>query len=197
MDLLAHGPGNRRRWQTRNFISGYPLVADGQVGLIWTEGTTIFNVAAASLVVASDTTAPSVSMIAPAAGATLFDTVAVAASATDNIGVAGVQFTLDGTSLGAEFTAAPYAIDWDTRATPNGRHALAAVVRDAAGNKATAAAVTVTVNNDLTPPSVAMTAPADAATVSGSSVVVSATATDNVAVVGVQFLLDGLSWAPS
>jgi hypothetical protein len=43
---------------------------------------------------------------------------------------------------------------------------------------------------DTTPPTVAITAPANAATVYGS-VTVTATAADNVAVAGVQFLLDG------
>ena len=50
--------------------------------------------------------------------------------------------------------------------------------------------MTVTVDNDDAP-AVAMTAPAASATVSGSSVVVSANASDDVAVLGVQFLLDG------
>ena len=44
---------------------------------------------------------------------------------------------------------------------------------------------------DTTAPTVAMTAPANGATVSGSAVTVSATAADNVGVVGVQFKLDG------
>jgi hypothetical protein len=44
---------------------------------------------------------------------------------------------------------------------------------------------------DSTPPTVAMTAPAGGSTVSGPAVTVSAGASDNVAVAGVQFLLDG------
>jgi len=44
---------------------------------------------------------------------------------------------------------------------------------------------------DTVPPSVQMTAPANGATVSGTAVTVSANASDNVAVAGVQFLLDG------
>jgi hypothetical protein len=61
------------------------------------------------------------------------------------------------------------------------------------GNTATATAVSVTVNNpiDAAPPTVSMTAPANGANVSGSNVPVSATAADDVGVVGVQFLLDG------
>ncbi len=46
---------------------------------------------------------------------------------------------------------------------------------------------------DTVPPTVAMTAPADGVTVSGSAVTVSASASDNVTVSNVQFLLDGAS----
>src|SRR5207247_5967003 len=116
--------------------------------------------------------------------------VTVSASATDNVGVAGVQFKLDGANLGAEITTAPYTISWNTRTTTNGAHSLSAVARDAAGNTATAAAGSVTVANDLTPPTVSITAPINGSTVSGS-VTVSADATDNVGVAGVQFKLDG------
>jgi hypothetical protein len=48
---------------------------------------------------------------------------------------------------------------------------------------------------DRTPPTVSITAPADGAAVSGSSVTVSAVASDNVEVVGVQFMLDGANLA--
>jgi hypothetical protein len=44
---------------------------------------------------------------------------------------------------------------------------------------------------DATPPTVSLSAPANGAAVSGSSVTVSANASDNVAVVGVRFKLDG------
>jgi hypothetical protein len=96
---------------------------------------------------APDTTPPAVSLTAPAAGATVSGTVAVNATATDAGGVAGVQFRLDGQALGAEDTSSPYAVAWDTTAASNGSHTLTAVARDAAGNTATATAVTVTVQN--------------------------------------------------
>jgi hypothetical protein len=146
--------------------------------------------AGVSVTVFNDVTPPTVAITAPAAGATVGGTVTVSASATDNVGVVGVQFQLDGAALGAELTAAPYAVTWDTKAAPNGAHTLTAVARDAAGNMGTAAAVSVTVFNDVTPPTVAITAPAAAATV-GGTVTVSASATDNVGVVGVQLTLDG------
>ena len=41
------------------------------------------------------------------------------ATASDDVGVAGVQFRLDGADLGAEDTSAPYSVNWDTTtATP-------------------------------------------------------------------------------
>jgi Domain of unknown function (DUF4082)/Bacterial Ig-like domain/Bacterial Ig domain len=142
----------------------------------------------------SDTTPPTVSLTAPAAGASVSGTaVNVTATAADNIGVVGVQFKLDGASLGAEDTVSPYAISWNTTTASNGNHTLTAVARDAGGNTAVSAPVTVSVSNtpDTTPPTVSMTAPANGATVSGGAVTVSATAADNVGVAGVQFLLDG------
>src|SRR3989475_1991693 len=99
-----------------------------------------------------DVTPPTVSITAPAAGATVVGTVTVSASATDNIGVVGVQFKLDGANLGAEATVAPYSVAWNTTTAVTGAHTLTAVARDAAGNIATSAAVSETVANDTTPP---------------------------------------------
>ncbi|MBN1675949.1 MAG: DUF4082 domain-containing protein [Kiritimatiellae bacterium] len=94
-----------------------------------------------------DTTPPSVSLTAPADGATVSNTVTVSATASDNVGVVGVQFRLDGANLGAEDTSAPYSIAWNTFGAANGSHTLSALARDAAGNTATAAVVNVTVAN--------------------------------------------------
>ncbi|HET9360189.1 MAG TPA: Ig-like domain-containing protein, partial [Vicinamibacterales bacterium] len=95
-----------------------------------------------------DTTPPSVSITSPAAGATVSgSSVTVSANASDNVGVAGVQFKLDGVNLGSEDTTAPYSISWNTTATANGSHALTVVARDAAGNQATSPSMNVTVNN--------------------------------------------------
>jgi hypothetical protein len=106
----------------------------------------------ASAVVTADTTAPTVSITAPAAGATVSATVSVTASASDNVGVAGVQFKVDGANLGAEVTASPYTVPWNTTTASNGTHSLTAVARDAAGNTTTSTAVSVTVSNTGPPP---------------------------------------------
>ncbi len=162
-------------------------------------GTCTVTLTAATTVTATfnDTTSPTVSITAPTAAATVVGTVSVTATATDNVDVVGVQFKLDGVNLGAEVTAAPYAVSWDTTAAANGAHTLTAVARDASGNTATSAAVSVTVLNaalsaDTTPPTVSMTAPTAGATVTGT-VTVSASASDNVGVAGVQFKLDGVN----
>jgi hypothetical protein len=143
-----------------------------------------------------DTTAPTVGLTSPAAGATVSGPVSVSANASDNVGVVGVQFKLDGANLGSEDTSAPYSVSWDTTKTANGGHTLTAVARDAAGNSANSQR-SVTVSNtsssppaDTTAPTVGLTSPSAGATVSGP-VSVSANASDNVGVVGVQFKLDG------
>jgi hypothetical protein len=141
-----------------------------------------------------DTTQPTISITAPTGG-TVSGSVAVSANASDNVGVVGVQFQLDGANIGAEDTSSPYTVTWNSTATANGSHTLTAIARDAAGNQRVSSAVTVNVSNstggDTTQPTVSITAPANAAAVSGSSVSVSANASDNVGVAGVQFQLDG------
>ena len=94
-----------------------------------------------------DAVAPIVAISSPTTGATIGGTVAVTATASDNTGVVGVQFKVDGVDLGIEDNASPYGVNWDTTALNTGSHTLSAVARDAAGNLGTAAHVTVTVNN--------------------------------------------------
>src|SRR5258705_195696 len=137
-----------------------------------------------------------VTITSPGSGATVSGATSATASTSDNVGVVGVQFRLDGSNLGAEDTTAPYSVSWNTTTTGNGSHTLTAVARDAAGNVSPVSAVTVTVNNappppppDTTPPTVSITAPSNGATVKGTATV-TASASDNVGVVGVQFLLD-------
>lgn len=90
---------------------------------------------------------PTVSITSPISGATVSGAAAVTASASSAIGIAGVQFLLDGANLGAEVTTSPYSVAWDTTGTSNGAHALAARARDTAGITASSVGVTVTVSN--------------------------------------------------
>jgi hypothetical protein len=93
----------------------------------------------------SDTTPPAVNITSPANGANVTNTVSVAANATDDVGVASVQFMLDGSPLGSPVTAAPFSVAWDTATAVAGNHVLQARATDFAGNGATSAAVAVSV----------------------------------------------------
>ncbi len=94
-----------------------------------------------------DSVAPTASITSHASGASVSGAVTLTASATDNVGVTGVQFKLDGTNLGAEITTAPWSLSWDTTRTTNGMHSLTASARDATGNVGTSATVSVSVTN--------------------------------------------------
>jgi hypothetical protein len=100
-----------------------------------------------------DTVPPSVAITAPTNGAVLFGTnVPESATANDNVGVASVQFRLDGLNFGAARTMPPYSISWDTTLNANGPHQLAAVARDLSSNQSTSSVVNVTVQNQPTRP---------------------------------------------
>jgi hypothetical protein len=117
----------------------------------------------------ADTTEPEITVTAPADGATISGSVTVSATATDDVGVGGVQFYLDGAILGAEDTTAPYGVTWDTRTAANGTHTLTATGHDAADNTATST-VTVTVTN---PPRLLILQPPGGATITGATVAIS------------------------
>src|SRR5260221_5109998 len=63
-----------------------------------------------NLIPPGDSTPPTVTLASPAAGSTISGAVTLTASASDNVGVASVQFQLDGINLGAEDAAAPYSL---------------------------------------------------------------------------------------
>jgi Domain of unknown function (DUF1929)/Bacterial Ig domain/Concanavalin A-like lectin/glucanases superfamily len=94
-----------------------------------------------------DTTPPIISITSPAANATVASTVTVSATASDNVGVSGVQFFLDGAPLGSEVVDPPYSTVWDTTTVAPGSHILTARARDAAGNSSVSASVPVTVQS--------------------------------------------------
>lgn len=91
-----------------------------------------------------DGVAPSATITAPANGATVSGAVAIAANASDDIGVDHVEFLLDGALLGSDATA-PYAYNWNSATASNGAHTLQARAIDLAGNTGSSAPVNVTV----------------------------------------------------
>jgi glucose/arabinose dehydrogenase len=83
-----------------------------------------------------DTQAPTVTITSPTDGTTgLTNVITAAANATDNVGVAGVEFQLDGETMG-EDTSEPYSMALPTLANyTSGPHQVRARARDAAGNR--------------------------------------------------------------
>ncbi|MCB0105245.1 MAG: DUF1929 domain-containing protein, partial [Caldilineaceae bacterium] len=103
-------------------------------------------------------TSPTVSVTAPQNGTTVSgSSVVLSANASDNIGVVGVQFKLDGANIGAEVTAKPYTLTWDSTTAAEGTHIITAVARDGDGNTTTSTGVNVTVNNTTLLPDVVVT----------------------------------------
>jgi hypothetical protein len=136
-----------------------------------------------------DTTPPSVTLTAPAAGAYVRGTVNVTATASDDQAVDHVSFFDGATLIGTDMTA-PYAASWDTTSATDGAHSVSAVAFDTAG-LSTAAPVSVNVDN--TAPAVTITQPATG-TVAGT-VSIKATATDSSPMNSVVFLVDGVKVA--
>lgn len=132
---------------------------------------------------APDTTAPA----ATAAETGTQGLVTLSATATDDRAVTSVSFFVDGVLAGTD-AVAPYSLSFDSTTLANGSHTLVAKAGDAAGNIGTSAPVTFSIANpDLTAPSVQ-------AAESGTQglISLSATASDNVGVTKVEFLLDNV-----
>ncbi|HEX6706590.1 MAG TPA: PQQ-dependent sugar dehydrogenase [Albitalea sp.] len=116
-------------------------VATDDLGATTTSNALNVSIAAGS----GDVQPPMVSISAPANyTASLINTFTFSANASDNVGVAGVEFQVDGVTLGSEDTSAPYAVTVDTAAFSGGQHVLRARARDAAGNRSAWARVVVT-----------------------------------------------------
>ncbi|MGB6834124.1 MAG: immunoglobulin domain-containing protein, partial [Candidatus Acidiferrum sp.] len=120
----------------------YRVNSSNAAGNLATSGDFTFTTASGS-----DTTPPTVSISSPASGAIASGTITLTATASDNVGVAGVQFQVDNVNSGADDTVAPYTLALDTTKLSNGNHSLTAVASDAAGNHTTSAAVSITVVN--------------------------------------------------
>ncbi len=101
-----------------------------------------------------DNTPPVTSVIIPASGATLTGTGALLdATASDNVSVASVVFTLTGGTYSnsvigsATPTLYGYLNIWDTTTVPNGSYTLQSLATDSAGNTTYSAGVPITVSN--------------------------------------------------
>lgn len=109
------------------------------------------------VVTAPDTTAPTIAITSPAAGAEILagNTVQIAIDAADNSAVTKVEVAIDNVTKGT-LTATPYSYSWNTGNVTAGQHTITARAFDAAGNVTASEAVSVTV---VIPPTPAPTPP--------------------------------------
>ncbi|MDP1826779.1 MAG: Ig-like domain-containing protein [Archangium sp.] len=146
---------------------------------------------------APDTQGPTVSLAQPLAGARLIGPSALAATATDDVGVVLVEFFADGTVALGQAASSPWDASFDASTLADGAHVLTARAIDAAGNATTSDGVSIVVGAlpaDTTPPMVQVLTPAaDATTTLGVAVEVQAS--DDVGVAEVELELDGAAVA--
>jgi peptidoglycan/xylan/chitin deacetylase (PgdA/CDA1 family) len=141
-----------------------------------------------------DTTAPTVDLTAPANGTVVTNPqspLALTATAADAGGVARVEFLVNGAVVGTD-TTAPYDTSFVPATVGGTSLTVAARAVDTAANTATSASSTVQVTSpDTVKPTVTLTAPLNNATLT-NPVTIKATASDDVVVTAVRFLIDGV-----
>jgi thermitase len=135
----------------------------------------------------ADTQRPTSAITSPSASSSVSGLVTVNVTATDNVGVARVDLSANGTIVATD-AASPFSFSWNSVNSANGMVALVATAYDAAGNLVASAPVSVSVaNGSITPtpaPAKDVTAPVSSidnpvsGTVTGT-VAISARATDN------------------
>jgi hypothetical protein len=107
-----------------------------------------------------DTVPPAVSLQAPLDGSTVGKTISLVANATDNVGVAKVEFiaskgkkgennTVLATSLTPVDANGKFSATWDSASLANGAYVFWAKASDAKGNTAETAGANVTVYNEV------------------------------------------------
>ena len=97
----------------------------------------------------NDNVPPTISISNPVSGQTVSGTINFTVNVDDNIGIAQVEFFIDGYSLGV-VTEEPYSYLWDTTSNIGAHgdeHALSAIVIDTAGNTSFSQPILVIVAN--------------------------------------------------
>lgn len=141
LQAAVNAPPYSYNWNTVNSTNGSYILsakaydAAGNIG----QSTNV------SVSVINDTAPPIISINSPIDNATLSGTVAVTATASDDLGVSKVEFYVNG-GLTSTSSAAPYSYNWDTTSVANGLYNLVAKAYDSKG-KVAQANIDVNVNN--------------------------------------------------
>ena len=98
----------------------------------------------------SEINPPFVDFISPLDGDTVSGTVTLTATSSDDTGVVGVYFAVNGSPYGPEDFTPPYQVEWDTTGFPDGEYLLKATSHDVYGNNDNVE-IWVTVDNSSLP----------------------------------------------
>ncbi|MDR3489298.1 MAG: Ig-like domain-containing protein [Bradyrhizobium sp.] len=167
-------------------VSGYALIANREIPIAAPAGYTISGPSSGVGVATSTNFTVT---IAPGATFTGDQTVTISdggngGSFTPSVGTASsssITVTPTASTMAFTFTYTPASAGTKTLTFSNGQ----------GWTDASSTAYVVSAAPDTTPPAVTLTAAANGSTISGSSVTLTANSSDNVAVVGVQFEIDG------
>jgi N-acetylmuramoyl-L-alanine amidase len=108
--------------------------------------------------VATGDTPPTVTLTHPQAGTTVSDTVMATADASDDHGVAQVEFAVDGMRIGIDDDGEDgWSAVWDTTVVVDGSHELTATATDTAG-QTSSDSIAITVQNSGGGPGIVLTA---------------------------------------
>ena len=108
----------------------------------------LFKIDMAAASPGADTIPPVIALNSPSEGSTITGRSVVNGTASDNVAVFGVRFTLDKKDVAPEVVRPPYSATFDSTTFPNGHHTLNMLARDAAGN-VSSQSVGVVVNNPV------------------------------------------------
>jgi hypothetical protein len=141
---------------------------------------------------------PAVAFIAPLDGDVLVGEQALEVKVIDTVPTTQVEFFVDDDWIGVDTVASDgWSILWDSTSVEDGGYTLSAVVTNTLGQTGSADVVVIVDNDEDppvdNPPAVTITSPKDGVEISGASVVVTASATDDHGVSKVEFSVGSLS----
>ncbi len=146
-------------------------------------------------------TGPSTTVVVPGAGSALAGSATLDASASAPGGVSKVQYVITGGTYNKSLigTATPtylgYLYIWNTKSVPDGTYAIQSLVTGTSSGTAYSAPVSVIVDN--TAPTTAVVKPAANSALQGTGAVLDASASDNVSVKSVQYVISGGTYSKS
>lgn len=154
----AFAQANQFYWTpSATFISAARGVYDAACGLGFDTNAVINAFAGVDVAIDTSTnpcvvdgdTPPVVSVTAPSNNATVSgNAVTVSANASDDLGVVGVEFFVDGVSIGTGLeNSGVWSVTWDSASVGDGIHAITSVATDTIGQTTTSGAINVTVDN--------------------------------------------------